>query len=74
MSIIKRQRVNLEPYARASGQAHQEKSVRLLRRDGVVMALELSCSCGEVTVVEFGEEASGVPIAAEARLPEEEVQ
>ena len=30
-----------------------EKSVALLRVEGVVRALELSCSCGEKTVVEL---------------------
>ena len=30
-----------------------EKSVQLLRVDGVVQAIEFTCSCGETTVVEL---------------------
>lgn len=32
---------------------HGEKQVRLLREDEVVRAVELTCSCGEVTVIEL---------------------
>lgn len=75
MSIIKRQRVTLEPYspiADAGGACLHEKSVRVLKREGKVMALELTCSCGEITVVEFDDE--GGQVMPSEPLPEEEAQ
>ena len=35
-----------------------KKSVRVLRIDSVVQALEVTCSCGEITVVELDYQAS----------------
>jgi hypothetical protein len=35
-----------------------KKSVRLLRIEGAVQALEVTCSCGELTVVELEYQAS----------------
>ncbi len=37
----------------AKSQARCKKSVQLLREKDVVHAVEVRCSCGEVTVVEF---------------------
>ena len=39
--------------AGAKSQARCKKSVQLLREKDVVHAVELRCSCGEITVVEF---------------------
>ena len=56
--IIKHTRVRVEERAdeptheRASGPAH-ETTVRLLRDGDVVHALEITCACGELTVVEL---------------------
>lgn len=44
-----------------------KKAVRLLEEQGVVHALELTCSCGEVTVVELHYPES----APQAAAPEE---
>jgi len=67
-TILKRDRVRVQappdpaaarrgsgPARRASDGAAGDcaKSVRLLREGGVVHALEVTCSCGEVTVVEL---------------------
>lgn len=56
-SIIKHHQVRLEAQApalpkRPSSRAH-EKSVELLRLQGRVHALQLTCSCGETTLVEL---------------------
>lgn len=48
--IIKNRNVRLErKTVRCSG----DKSVELLKDGDVVVAIELSCSCGETTVVEL---------------------
>jgi len=58
-SIVKKHFVQVEAQAggaagrAANGAARCKKSVRLLRVGTLVQALELTCSCGEVTVVEF---------------------
>ncbi len=64
-SIIKRRDVRETTNSQEAGSPHQalpaqaahrrghEKRVQLLRLDGVVHALELACSCGEVTLIEF---------------------
>lgn len=62
-TIIKRQRVQLESTGRIptySNQAsardagcEQPKSVRTVEVSGRVQAIELTCSCGEVTVIEL---------------------
>jgi hypothetical protein len=56
-SIIKRTRVHVGPVAAAGAAgapcARAEKRVRLLEHEGVVRAIELTCSCGEVSVVEL---------------------
>ena len=64
--IIKRTNVHLEPgsgpldssAAAAGGQVgacaqRPEQTARLLEREGVVHAIELSCACGRTTVVEL---------------------
>ena len=48
--IIKNQNVLLE---RRSVACDEPKSVKLLEHEGVVHAIELVCSCGEVTVLEL---------------------
>ena len=66
-SVIKSERVRVEtssdepisalpvrgapPAAKTSSRC--QKQVQLLRENGTVHAIELRCSCGEVTVVEF---------------------
>jgi hypothetical protein len=40
-------------FARPSATRACEKSVELLRQGGVVHALQLTCSCGDTTVVEL---------------------
>lgn len=62
-TIIKRRRVQLEAVQRVPARAHasskahaevaHEKSVRALTTDGRVQAVEITCSCGEVTLVEL---------------------
>ena len=68
-TILKRDRVRVQsalahPAARRGGGPAQRgttdgaaadcaRSVRLLREGGVLRALEVTCSCGEVTVVEL---------------------
>jgi len=64
--IIKRERVQVEPGRRAATVASGKtgtcvapathgsgKQVRLLREEDVVRAVELTCSCGEVTLIEL---------------------
>jgi len=64
--IIKRNRVKLSSPDSPTGSSEVrllkkpdsvappgEKAVRLLEEDGRVTAIELTCSCGEVTVVEL---------------------
>ena len=58
-SIIKNHLVRLDVTASGSAPARTRpscrpaKEVRLLRVDGVVRAIELSCSCGETTVLQL---------------------
>ena len=58
-SIVKKQFVQLEaqraPSAARGARAtsHGDKRVRALEVEGVVRALEITCSCGETTVVEL---------------------
>ncbi len=58
-SIVKKSFVQVETQssARAGGPANAgarcKKSVKLLRLDAATHALEVTCSCGEVTVVEL---------------------
>lgn len=59
--IIKRERVAFGPQpspgertASAScGSAKTRRAVRAIEQDGVVVAVELTCSCGEVSLVEL---------------------
>lgn len=55
--IIKRDRVVLPgavaPSPLRSGANSCKKSVRTLLHDGLVRALEITCSCGETTLVEL---------------------
>jgi hypothetical protein len=70
-AIIKKKNVRqVEPGAQPSPAAplprrpqRGKKKVELLRVQGRVRALELTCSCGEKTVVElgYGDEAPGAP-------------
>lgn len=70
-AIIKNQRVALRavqpgelatvPRTCANDEGRAEKRVRLLRDRGRVYALELSCACGERTVVELEYEVEGEP-------------
>ncbi len=48
--IIKNRRVRLET---KPVQCSDQKQVQLLEDEGVVRAIELTCSCGEVTVIEL---------------------
>lgn len=63
-AIVKKQFVQVdaqEHAAAARGSSAPracKKSVRLLRIEGVVQALEVTCSCGELTVVELDYQAS----------------
>ena len=60
-TILKKQFVQLDPVERLTGAKPGslgavrvcEKRVELLRVEGVVHALEITCSCGEKTVVEL---------------------
>lgn len=75
--IIKRRRVRVAPEAarpigaagRAEGACRVEKGVRLLEADGRVHAIELTCSCGEVSVVEL-DYAAPARAAAPAQTPD----
>ncbi len=56
--VIKRERVRLlerieplEGAAKCSADVGIEKAVRLIEMDGQVHAIELTCTCGEVSVV-----------------------
>jgi len=59
--IIKREHVRMtgaaQPHDRKRDRADcappTEKSVRLLEQQGQVRAIELTCDCGEVTVIEL---------------------
>lgn len=66
-SIVKKERVHFagEAAPAAGGERHKireaargAKSVRLLRIDGAARALEVTCSCGERTVVELDYETA----------------
>jgi hypothetical protein len=48
--IIKNRNVRLE---RKASPCSADKTALLLEEKGVVVAIEFSCSCGEVTVVEL---------------------
>ena len=54
--IIKNDRVRLETHAREAGTRNtrctmRKAQVRLLEHEGVVSAIELTCACGEVSVI-----------------------
>lgn len=57
--IIKRQFVELEATAVASSsapareRAHGKKQARLIEDAGVARAVEITCACGETTIVEL---------------------
>ncbi len=63
MSIIKRDCINLDPTrqsssASAPSKKHvRERAARLLRVDGVVRAIQVTCACGEEIVLELEFEA-----------------
>jgi hypothetical protein len=63
-NVIKSDRVRLVPKT-ADQQANQEatcaKTVRLLKLDGEVHAIELTCTCGERTVIELAYVAGEKP-------------
>ena len=66
--VIKSQRVRLEagpPISRTHGEAGKphEKSVRLVHVDGEARAIELVCTCGEVTLIELTYEPESAPPA-----------
>ena len=71
-TIIKRERVQLESVRRVPTAAQfstgqdascaQPKSVRTVEVAGLVQAIELTCSCGERTVIELDYE-NGAPEA-----------
>ena len=72
MSIIKKERVTLAPFVPdAPVEGHTEKQVRVLKRDGIVFAVELTCSCGELSVVELSLDETPPPVP-ETPLPTEE--
>lgn len=50
-AIIKREHVSHE----AAGVAprHTDKSIRVIQNNGEVFAVELTCSCGDVSVIEL---------------------
>ncbi len=65
-NIIKNKRVRIEdaPGPRAQGQASSglrcQKSVQLLEESGA-QAIEVTCSCGEVTVIELKTQGDAGP-------------
>jgi len=63
-AIIKRSRVQLEE--RQVVCTDGAKSARLLEDQGVVHAIELVCSCGEVTVfeIEYADTSEQAPAAS----------
>lgn len=63
--IIKNDRVQL--VAEAGAAVQHEKALRVVEEDGVARAFELTCSCGDVTVIELeysSPEAEAVPAPA----------
>lgn len=53
-SVIKSGRVRLEAAPRRPrGEVSCEKSARLVHVDGTARAIEIRCSCGELTLVEL---------------------
>ena len=65
--IIKKSRVQVEEGApsrrvdRSRARSTCTKSARLLEEDGLVRAVELTCSCGETTVLELEYETDPGP-------------
>ena len=60
MSVIKRESVRFDAARPAPGAAPRaackggpKQAARLLRAGGVVRAIEVTCACGEVTVLEL---------------------
>jgi len=61
MPIIKRNSVRFDenapptarPNPKGSGRCAPTPGTRLVRADGVVRAIEVTCACGEVTVLEL---------------------
>ncbi len=53
--IIKHDRVRVQTQAARERQASEscEKAARILEREGRPVAIELRCSCGELTVLEL---------------------
>jgi len=50
-AIIKRRRVTQDVVTTAP--VHAETTIRVLKSDGEVFALELTCACGDVNVIEL---------------------
>ena len=72
-SIIKKERVNVSEFVpELHAETKHEKSVRVLKREGVVMAIEITCTCGEVTVVELALEDApqAQPSAPNPEIPQ----
>jgi hypothetical protein len=76
--VIKSERVlhtSGPPISRSkrSGEGPHEKSVRLVRLDGDVRALELTCSCGEVTLIEltYPDDSAAADVPERADAPAE---
>jgi hypothetical protein len=53
--IIKKSRVKLDehPEQRCASAREARKSARLLEEEGLVRAVEVTCRCGEKTVIEL---------------------
>lgn len=69
-SIIKKQRVNVSAFVpEIQTETQHEKSVRVLKREGVVLAVEFTCSCGDTSVVELALEDAPQPAAPTPEVP-----
>ena len=69
-SVIKSERVRLEVAPRRSRtESACEKSARLVHVDGVARAIEVRCSCGELTLLELEYPAETNPAPGPATDP-----
>ena len=66
-AIIKKQNVTREATGAVS--RHTEKSIRVIQNNGEVFAVELTCSCGEVSVIELTHSQMGAPQNAALENP-----
>lgn len=66
-AIIKRGRVTSDA---APARVHSETAIKVLKSDGEVFALELTCACGEVNVIELVQADVGAAPQAANAFPE----